>query len=114
MDRNFNFDFRKEMQKSIGKLNRLNVTISTLDTQGMSSTSEYRESLQQVADETGGISISNSQNFKAGFKTILKDFEHQYILCYTPPPQKKEGYRKIKVVVKRPGVKLRYRQGYSE
>jgi VWFA-related protein len=70
--------------------------------------------LQQVADETGGISISNSQNFKAGFQRILKDFEHQYILCYTPPPQKKEGYRKIKVEVKRPGVKLRYRQGYSE
>jgi VWFA-related protein len=115
MDRSFNFDFRKEMQKSIGKLNRLNVTISTLDTQGLGSSSEYRESLQQVAYETGGIAISNSQNFKAGFKTILQDFEHQYILCYTPPPKKKEtGYHKIKVVSKKSGIKLRYRQGYSE
>ena len=114
MDRNFNFDFRKEMQKSIGKLNRMNVTISTLDTQGLGSSPEYRESLQQVAYETGGIAISNSQNFQAGFKTILKDFEHQYILCYTPPAKKKEGYHKIKVVSKKPGIKLRYRQGYSE
>ncbi len=114
LDRQFNFDFRKEMQKSIGKLNRLNVTISTLDAQGMGSTSEYRNSLQQVAAETGGISFSNSQNFKEGFKEILKDFEHQYILCYSPPADKKPGYRKIKVVSKKPGVKLRHRQGYSE
>lgn len=95
-------------------MNRLNVTISTLDTQGMGSPNEYRESLQQVAEETGGISFSNSQNFKEGFKEILKDFEHQYILCYSPPADRKPGYRKIKVVSKKPGVKLRHRQGYSE
>jgi VWFA-related protein len=113
-ERNFNFDFKKEMQKSIGKMNRLNVTISTLDTQGMGSSTEKREALQQVADETGGISFGNSQNFKEGFKDILKDFEHQYILCYTPPAKQKPGYKKIKVVSKKPDVNLRYRQGYSD
>jgi VWFA-related protein len=114
MERNFNFDFKKEMQKSIGKMNRLNVTISTLDTQGLASSSEKREALQQVAYETGGISFSNSQNFKAGFNDILKDFAHQYILCYTPPAKQKPGYKKIKVVSKKPDVNLRYRQGYSD
>lgn len=113
-ERNFNFDFRKEMQKSIGKMNRLNVTISTLDTQGLGSSTDKRESLQQVADETGGISFGNSQNFKEGFKTILKDFEHQYIICYSPPAKQKPGYKKIKVVTKKPDVNLRYRQGYSD
>jgi VWFA-related protein len=113
-ERNFNFDFKEELQKSIGKINRLNVTISTLDTQGLGSSAEKRESLQQVADETGGISFSNSQNFKAGFKDILKDFEHQYILCYTPPAKQKPGYKKIKVITKKPDVNLRYRQGYSD
>lgn len=113
-ERNFNFDFKKEMQKSIGKMNRLNVTISTLDTQGMGSSTDKREALQQVADETGGISFSNSQNFKEGLKSILKDFEHQYILCYVPPAKQKPGYKKIKVVTKQPDVNLRYRQGYSD
>lgn len=113
-ERNFNFDFKQELQKSIGKMNRLNVTISTLDTQGMGSAADKRESLQQVADETGGISFSNSQNFKAGLKGILKDFEHQYIICYTPPAKQKPGYKKIKVVTMRPDVNLRYRQGYSD
>jgi VWFA-related protein len=113
-ERNFNFDFRKEMQKSIGKMNRLNVTISTLDTQGMGSSTDKREALQQVADETGGISFGNSQNFKEGFKTILKDFEHQYIICYSPPAKQKPGYKKIKVITKKPDVNLRYRQGYSD
>jgi VWFA-related protein len=113
-ERNFNFDFKKEMQRSIGKMNRLNVTISTLDTQGLGASSEKREALQQVADETGGISFGNSQNFKQGFKSILKDFEHQYIICYTPPAKQKTGYKKIKVVTKKPDINLRYRQGYSE
>src|SRR4029079_19716673 len=60
-ERNFNFDFKQELQKIIGKMNRLNVTISTLDTQGMGSPADKRDSLQQVADETGGISFGNSQ-----------------------------------------------------
>ncbi|HEY7162170.1 MAG TPA: VWA domain-containing protein [Acidobacteriota bacterium] len=113
-ERNFNFDFKQELQKSIGKMNRLNVTISTLDTQGMGSAADKRESLQQVADETGGISFGNSQNFKEGLKSILKDFEHQYVICYSPPAKQKSGYKKIKVISKKPDVNLRYRQGYSD
>jgi VWFA-related protein len=113
-ERNFNFDFKQELQKSIGKVNRLNVTISTLDTQGLGSSADKRESLQQVADETGGISFGNSQNFRQGLKSILKDFEHQYVICYTPPVKQKSGYKKIKVVTKKPDVNLRYRQGYSD
>lgn len=114
MDRQFNFDFKRELQKSIGKLNRLNVTISTIDAQGLGSKAEFRESLQQVADETGGISFTNSQNFGTGLDRILQDFEHQYIICYSPPADSKSGYRKIKVETKVPSVKLRYRQGYSQ
>jgi VWFA-related protein len=113
-ERNFNFDFKQELQKSIGKMNRLNVTISTLDTQGMGSPADKRDSLQQVADETGGIAFGNSQNYEQGLKLILKDFEHQYIICYTPPAKQKTGYKKIKVVTKKPDLNLRYRQGYSD
>lgn len=110
-----NFDFRKELQKSIGRLNRMNVTISTLDTQGMESSNEYSDSLAQMAEETGGLSFANSRNFNVGLDRILDDLKHQYILCFSPPLHKKTGeYHSIKVVCRHPGVKLRYREGYAD
>lgn len=115
MHRRPNFDFNKELQKSIGKLNRYNVTISTLDAQGMDSTVEYRDSLVQMAQETGGISFSNSRNFGEGFNRILTDLKQQYVVCYSPPPHPKPGeYHTIKVTCKRPGVTIRHRDGYVE
>lgn len=115
MHRRPNFDFNKELQKSIGKLNRYNVTISTLDTQGMDSSAEYRDSLVEMAQETGGISFSNSRNFGEGFSRILNDLKQQYVVCYSPPPHKKPGeYHTIKVTCKRPGVTIRHRDGYVE
>ena len=71
-----------------------------------------QDSLKQLADETGGLAFTNSQNFKAGFDNIARDLEHNYLLCYSPPGKKKEKYHEIKVVCKRPWVKLRYRKGY--
>lgn len=110
-----NFDFQKELQKSVGKLNRYNVTISTLDTQGMESTGEYRDSLVEMAQETGGISFVNSRNFGEGLDRVLTDLKHQYILCYSQPPHPKQGeYHAIKVVCKRPGVRVRHRDGYLD
>lgn len=110
-----NFDFNKELRKSIGKLNRYNVTISTLDTQGMESTTEYREALQQMAEDTGGLSFANSRNFGEGLDRVLTDLKHQYLLCYSPPAGGHPGdYHSIRVVCKRPGVRLRHRDGYQE
>ena len=74
---------------------------------------DFQESLDQIADETGGISFRNSNNFAKGFTDILKDSEHQYILCYSAPQHKKQGdYHQIKVVSLKPEIKLRFRKGY--
>ena len=108
-----NFDFESQMRKTVGKLSRSNVTIYTLDTRGTVRVKEYQDSLIEIADETGGIAFYNSINFKLGFSRVMKDLQHQYTMCYSPPLRQKTGiYHKIKVVCKKNGVDLRYRNGY--
>jgi VWFA-related protein len=129
-----NFDLEEQIQKGIGKLNRFNMTLYAINTRGvvgtgpdvtkMESTNsqvdfnlarDYQDSLSHIAQETGGLSFQNSQNFKVGFDSVLTDLNHQYLLCYRPPDHKKQGqYHSIKVVSKRAGVNLRNRLGYED
>jgi VWFA-related protein len=129
-----NFDLSRLVDDSIGKLNRYNLTLYSINTRGLDSSGpditkaegsyaaintqlirDYQDSLSQMADETGGFSFQNSQNFKLGFNSILDDISHQYLICYRSPDHKKaDKYHSIKVVSKKPGLKLRYRQGYVD
>lgn len=109
------FSFREEVEQSIGKLNRLNVTLYTLDARGMVTEPEFQDSLIQMAKETGGIPFFNSDNFSMGLERVREDIKHQYLLCYSPPEHKSLGkYHDIRVNVKRNGVSVRYRDGYWE
>ena len=125
------FDILELLRGSVGKLTRLNVTLYAVSTRGMpiiadasiarsadrfgdniQLQSTLQDSLVQLADQTGGLAFTKSQNFKVGFDRITKDLEHNYVLCYSPPGKEKKKYHEIKVVCKRPGVQLRYRKGY--
>ncbi|MCI0446483.1 VWA domain-containing protein [bacterium] len=127
------FDIYKLIQEEIGRLNRVNITVYAVNTRGMAlsrdntaqlnylapdqarTISDFQDPLISIANETGGLSFHNSQNFKVGFDSILQDLQHQYVLCYQPPQhKKKDKYYEIKVTCKKPGVKLRHRQGYVD
>lgn len=126
-----NFDFQGEVQKGIGSLNRFNVTLYAINTRGLAGTGtdpsldrssqdnetfrDYQNTLDQIADETGGVSFANSNNFKFGFDQVFTDLDHQYMLCYDAPEHRKTGqYHHIRVVSKRQGIQVRYRQGYLQ
>ena len=131
--RDLNFDLQSEVRKSIGKLNRKNITVYAINTRGAylpDQTGErpgaydgndpfvsrdYMDSMWRIAKETGGIVFENGSDFTIGFDRVLADVSHQYIVCYSAPAHDKPGqYHKIKVVSKRPGLELRYRQGYVD
>ena len=110
-----NMDMRNEIKRSLGKLNKMNVTFYTIDTVGLGGESEYQDSLVEMANETGGLSFYNSQNFKTGLTDVVTDLNHQYLLCFRTPTHAKKGeYHKIKVTTKRSGVDLRHRKGYID
>jgi VWFA-related protein len=129
------FDIRKAVQKSIGKLNRDNLTIYTISTRGQLEAvddtfhsdrryapkdqkayrEDYQNTLAQIAHETGGLAFENSLNFKHGFDAILNDLSTQYLLCYQAPEHDDDGeYHEIKVKSKVKGLKLRHREGYVD
>jgi VWFA-related protein len=132
--RKFNFDLAKEIRDNVGKLNRNNITLYAMNTRGPVSPGEdntrmnsiigksdfgilqdYQDSMIQIAKETGGLSFQNSRNFKLGLDQVLNDLNHYYVVCFNAPEHKKKGeYHRIKVDVKVPGVKVRYRQGYVD
>jgi len=71
--------------------------------------------MNMVAEGTGGISLKGARRFENFYQVIKGDLTHYYELSYYPRRKKADGkYHKIKVRVKRSGVKVRFREGYSD
>jgi VWFA-related protein len=69
--------------------------------------------LGQLADQTGGFLIANSNDLRDGFGKIDTDMRHYYVLTYVPKDTNFDGkFRTIDVKVKRGGVRIRSRKGY--
>jgi len=76
------------VQQSIGKLNRLNVTLYSIDTRGNQTEKEYQDSLIQIASEQAACPSTIPDNFTVGLQRVQNDVRHQYLLCYSPPEHK--------------------------
>jgi VWFA-related protein len=65
---------------------------------------------------TGGqiYSFSNQKGLETAITDIGKDLNSQYLLSYNPSQETKEepGFHNIRVIVDRPGLKIRTRPGY--
>lgn len=128
-------DLWKLLRKIVAQLNRHNITFYTINTRGNESPlpdsvtegnrkpviedsaylDDTQELMAEIADETGGLYFENSLNFRRGFDLILRDLDHQYLICYKAPPHKEPNeFHKIKVESKKSGVKLRHRSGYLD
>ncbi|HEX6464471.1 MAG TPA: VWA domain-containing protein, partial [Vicinamibacterales bacterium] len=69
--------------------------------------------LGQLAQETGGILIRNTNDLTGGFKRIDQDMRNYYMLSYVPKNDMFDGkFRTITVKVKRSGMDVAARKGY--
>jgi len=131
-----NFNFQYDIRRTIGALNRMNVTIYSMDAKGLlmnargaemdsvqaarglktfSRNLQLQDSLVLVARETGGLSFTNGQDYRKGLADIVRDMNEQYLLCADlSGSKKKDGYHEIEVKVARPGVRVRHRKGYVD
>ncbi len=79
----------------------------------MSDATASRETMREVARETGGIAYVNQNEIKEGVVTAMSDSGASYTLGYYPEDKKWDGkYRSIKVKINRDGLDSRYRRGY--
>jgi VWFA-related protein len=69
--------------------------------------------LGQLADQTGGFLIRDTNDARSGFRQISQDMRFHYVLGYTPSNQEYDGrFRTVTVKVRRPGFEVHSRRGY--
>ncbi|MFB0565550.1 MAG: VWA domain-containing protein [Candidatus Aminicenantaceae bacterium] len=76
--------------------------------------SEEKYSLQEIADETGGMYLRGQKKYENFVEELGRDLTHFYDISYAPSGKRKKGYHKIEVKVKKPGLTVRYKKGYSD
>lgn len=77
-------------------------------------TTSLQEPLIALAGETGGTPILNASNFGEALAIIGSDFDSFYSLGYRSPRGGDSKFHRIDVKVKRPGLKVRHRNGYVD
>src|SRR5687768_6552990 len=72
-----------------------------------------RESLRDLADDTDGRAIVETNKLAEGLAQIVRDSSAYYLIGYTPLASHRDGkFHPISVRVRRPGVDVRARKGY--
>jgi VWFA-related protein len=70
---------------------------------------------RKMSDDTGGrvINVHNEKSLEKAFDVISEELRSQYVIGYYPTNEKRDGtFRKIKVDIARPDVKVLARKGY--
>ncbi|HLM55598.1 MAG TPA: VWA domain-containing protein, partial [Pyrinomonadaceae bacterium] len=69
--------------------------------------------LNELAGQTGGLFISNTNNPGPRLRQVDEDLHAYYLLSYSPRNQNFDGqFRQISLKVNRPGVEVQARRGY--
>jgi VWFA-related protein len=127
----FDYSVDAELRSVIAEANRAGITIHALDASGIGSDSDASESspspfdaffesqlrkeaLSSLADQTGGVLVTNRNEFKPGLDQIYRESSTYYSVGITltnVDPRKKD--LSVKVASTRPGVKIRVRRSYG-
>ena len=75
-----------------------------------------RAFVQQLADLSGGVLFlpQTSKDLPRIYDKILEELSSQYVIGYVSDSARRDGkFRRLRVEVDRPGLKVRHRQGYQ-
>lgn len=75
---------------------------------------DSQEALVYMAEQTGGFAILNTNDLNRGFGRVLSDLQGYYLLGFesSAPFQRSWDGGRIRIRVKRPGLRVRARQGF--
>jgi VWFA-related protein len=72
-----------------------------------------QDTLATLSEDTGGRAFFDSNEFGEVFDRVVADTTSYYLLGYSSSNPIRDGrFRRIRVTLKRPGLKLEYRAGY--
>ncbi len=74
---------------------------------------ESQDGLAYIANQTGGKFIHDSNDLAGGIRSVMEDASGYYLVGYIPSEETfNKNFHKIKLRVKRPGLSVRYRNGF--
>jgi hypothetical protein len=134
-------DLRDEMLAAIAAGTRANVSFYGIDPRGLSGLSDEgiditavpndptlglgytslsdelrrsQDSLRTISEDTGGFAVVNRNDFREAFSHIIQDNSGYYLLGYYSSDARRDGrFRRVEVRLKRPGLTVRARKGYT-
>lgn len=75
--------------------------------------SEVHTTLRRLAAETGGVAMIDESRLSS-LETVIEDTRSYYWMGFSPEWRGDDRNRKIKLEVLKPGLKLRYREGFKD
>lgn len=108
-------DYSAAVEKVADALLTAQVAIYPIDAAGTGrgGNFESHSTMSEMAQRTGGKTFFNRNDIEVGVQTSIDDGSTYYTLEYYPLNKNwDDRFRRIKVQISRPGVKLRYREGY--
>jgi VWFA-related protein len=135
-------DNQVQLRRTVDRANRANVSIYAADMRGLQAlvpggdatqgsrrgTSPFsgastrnqfgsqaasQDTLTTIAEDTGGRAFFDSNTFGQVFDRVVNDTSAYYVLGYSSTNPARDGrFRRIRVRLKRPDLKLEYRSGY--
>lgn len=124
--------YAEEISRAAQALNDVNLAIYPVDARGLMADPSFDvrqksipnhlpvhlddnfTTMDQFARRTGGRAFYNTNDIQGALRTVIEDSRLTYLLGYYPTHGNWTGeYRKIKVAVDRPALRLQYRDGYD-
>jgi VWFA-related protein len=80
----------------------------------LNDTRQSQDFLRTISQETGGFAVLSRGDLNGSFAKIIQQNSSYYLLGYYPKNDKRDGkFRKVDVRVKRPGLEVKARGGYT-
>ena len=106
-------DYSLGLSHAYDQLTAAQVSVYPVDALGVDVLGERQLSEQMVAEATGGIAYSETNDLATSVLKAIDNGANYYSIAYVPPDQTNKGvYHKIDVKVDRPGVTVVFRKGY--
>jgi hypothetical protein len=112
--------YSSEVGRAMTKLNNVDVALYPVDARGLSTVSPALSAddftwptMDYFAGRTGGLAFHGRNDLDVGIQGAIEDVQASYTLgFYAPQDSSRAGFHKLSVRTLRPGVKLRYKEGY--
>ncbi len=73
----------------------------------------YQENLRELAEDTGGFAIANTNDMRVPLRRVMEEVRAHYEATYAPTSSNYDGhFRTIEVRARRPGIQIQGRKGY--